>query len=609
MAEPVVHARARASADLLPIRMCNEFVYCPRLFHLEHVQGIFIESADTIEGSAQHARAKKRGRRFGVAPTSDDAPAECVSGIPRSLAVESESYGVTGKIDFVEVNQESVIVVETKRGRAPASDEARWGDHAIPVAVWPADLAQVGLYMAVLREYGLPCDEGHVLYRESNVRRTVPWSAALERFLLDVVSQARATSRLPCPPDPLIDSPKCVRCSLHEACLPDEHHVLVAQAAGEPTGDVRRIVAGRDDRAVLHATTPGTVIRKDGDSLVACLPSGVSERVPLKDLQHVALFGRVQLTQPCLTHLIRTGIPVSHHTGAGRLVGMTTPLSTVNIVVRRAQYRTSDDPRRSLEAARAFVLAKIRNQRTILRRYRRGTTTAIEEEAGGDLPGWAGGASPDALTERVDAMAATGRALRRMQVALRAAERAEAVETLRGYEGEAANQYFAALPSILPAAWRGDFGGRSRRPPRDRVNAMLSFGYALLVRETTAALARVGLDPMLGLYHTVIPGRPALALDLMEPFRPAWVDTSMLRLLATGGIERDDFHCAGVGVSLSARGRRRVIRAYERRGDELTTHPRFGYRMSYRRIVELEARVLAKWLVGEIDALEPLWTR
>lgn len=173
-----------------------------------------------------------------------------------------------------------------------------------------------------------------------------------------------------------------------------------------------------------------------------------------------------------------------------------------------------------------------------------------------------------------------------MTGALRRADNARDLDILRGHEGEAAAAYFAALPAILPAPWQSDFCGRSRRPPRDRVNALLSFGYALLTRDATAAAARVGLEPMLGFLHVVHPGRPALALDLIEPFRAAWVDTAVLRLLATRGISRD-----------------------ERRADELTTHPRFGYRMSYRRLLELEARVLGKWLVGEIDRYTPLWTR
>jgi len=201
------------------------------------------------------------------------------------------------------------------------------------------------------------------------------------------------------------------------------------------------------------------------------------------------------------------------------------------------------------------------------------------------------------------------RALRAMQQALRRAGLAGDLDVLRGCEGEAAACYFAALPAILPAPWQQDFVGRSRRPPRDRVNALLSFGYSLLTRDATAAAARVGLDPMLGFLHTVVPGRPALALDLMEPFRAAWVDTAVLRLLATRGIDREDFVFTSAGVSLTDRGRNALIGAYERRAEELTTHPRFGYRMAYRRLLELEARVLGKWLVGEVEHYTPIWTR
>ena len=138
---------------------------------------------------------------------------------------------------------------------------------------------------------------------------------------------------------------------------------------------------------------------------------------------------------------------------------------------------------------------------------------------------------------------------------------------------------------------------------------MLSLGYALLCRDAVSACAQVGLDPMLGFLHTMIAGRPALAIDLMEPFRAAWVDTAVLRLLATHGIDRTDFHVSSLGVTLTDAGRRAFIDAYERRADELTTHPRFGYRMSYRRLLELEARVLAKWLLGEIEDYTPLRTR
>ena len=582
MGLPIVHASPRIDADLLPARMCNELVYCPRLFHLEHVQGIFVDSAETIEGTAQHERAERRGRRRATGASDDERPWS----LPRQLSLHSERLGVTGKIDFVEESPDSAVVVEAKRGKAPKHANHSWRDHELPYGAWPTDVAQVGIYMAILRDAGIPCDSAKVYYRASRTTVEIPWSSTIDLFVCEVIRVANEVSRAERAPQPLVDSPKCPGCSLHEVCLPDEHNWLqhTAQAPSRP----RRVLAGRDDRGVVYVMSPGTVVRKQGDSLLVCPRDTEPQRLPLGDVGHVALFGPSSITQPCLTHLMRHGVPISHHTSAGRLLATTQPLATVNIGIRRAQYRAADDPIRRLEAARAFVLAKIRNQRTVLRRHR-------------NKPTRDGGARRD------DGVIADS--LARMKIAHDAARRTDDIDALRGHEGDAAARYFAALPSLLPEVWRADFDGRNRRPPRDRINAMLGFGYALLVRDTTAALARVGLDPMLGLYHAMIPGRPALALDLMEPFRAAWVDTAILRLIATGGVSREGFYFSSAGVSMSDASRRRLVRAYERRGDEMMTHPQFGYRLSYRRLVELEARIFAKWLMGEVDALRPVWTR
>lgn len=599
--------------ETIPIRMCNELVFCPRLFHLEHVQGIFVESAETVEGSGQHERAARRSkvRRKDDAEPAIEAPADTPPWdtlIPRSMEFVSQAWGVHGRLDLVELTGDEVIAVEAKRGSAPASDQHRWQDFELPHRAWPADVAQLGLYMAVLRDAGLPCSEGRLFYRRNGVHTIVEWSGELERFLRAVVAEARRVRTLEVAPDPLSDSPKCVGCSLHGVCLPDEHHALQAEATALREREVRRIIPGRDDRAVVHVTRPGTLVRKDGDALVVCPRDGEPDRLLLKDVAHVALYGPCQVTEQCMQMLLAQGVPVSHHTSVGRLLGISAPLLTQNVALRRAQYRCVEDPSRSLEAARALVLAKIRNQRTVLRRYGRGIEQSLDDEQG-DMPEWAAVDEPAANPDAPDPRARCAEALRDMQQALRRAQQAETADVLRGCEGEAAASYFAALPAILPTAWQQDFAGRTRRPPRDRVNALLSFGYSLLIRDATAAAARVGLDPMLGFLHTMIPGRPALALDLVEPFRAAWVDTAVLRLLATRGIDREDFTFSSAGVALTERGRNALIAAYERRADELTTHPRFGYRMAYRRLLELEARVLGKWLVGEIDHYTPIWTR
>ncbi|MBK8717447.1 MAG: CRISPR-associated endonuclease Cas1 [Deltaproteobacteria bacterium] len=657
MTETIINASAHEHADLIPVRMCNELVYCPRLFHLEHVQGVFRHSADTIEGKGQHERAKRRGSRLRVI---DDEPAaastidDLFALLPRRLALVSERLGIRGEIDLVEVHDGSVVVVEAKRGRAPRTDAHRWGPYELPVRAWPADLAQVVLYMALLRDHGLPCDQARLVYRGSHESVVVAWSDHLERFVHAVIAQARAVALCEHAPAPLVDSPKCPGCSLHDVCLPDEHNALLAEQAARAappqpdasrdpalppaaTGDadatntapqtledhealavaigvpanapVRRIVTGLEPRSVVHVLTPGSTVRKDGDALVVEDRRGGIERFVLPEVAHLALFGPVHVTQPCVQHLLRQGVAISHHTGAGRLLGTTAPLLTRNVGLRRAQFRVVDDPQACLEIARALVVAKIRNQRTVLRRHRRGLAVISDAVLGGDLPHWAGGPDPQVADARRDAQGAVAEALGRMQHALAAATRAVEVDRLRGHEGDAAACYFGALPAILPAAWRGELRGRSRRPPQDRINAMLSFGYALLVRDAVAACGRVGLDPMLGVFHTMIPGRPALALDLMEPLRAAWVDTAVLRLIATAGIVRDDFHCSLAGVELSDAGRRAMIRAYERRGDEQTTHPRFGYRMSYRRLLELEVRILAKVFAGELRHYTPMWTR
>lgn len=619
MDAPVLPSPPREHADLIPARMCNELVYCPRLFHFEHVQGLFVESADTVEGDAQHERAatrtsKKAKPKPADEPPEDDAPPW---DIPNTLSFIAPKLGVVGKLDTLEVEGDEVIVVEAKHGRAPKFDRHTWNDHVLDFGAWPADVAQVAIYIAMLREHGLDCSQARIYYRKSKTSRTVTWSSDLERFVHDIIRQANQVALQDTPPEPLLDSPKCVGCSLHGICLPDEHHALKRLELTEtrehtptpPSEPARRIVPARDDKSVLHLMSPGTLLRKRGDSLVVCLRTGEEHKVPVKDVGHVAIYGPASITQPCTAHLLRSGVPISHHTSAGRLLGLTHSVMTLNVGTRRAQFRAADDPARCLEASRAWVLAKINNQRTILRRYRKGAEAIGHEELGGDLPEWAGGVLPDEALRREQTRAAVDLAIRDMKVARDAARRTDDIDALRGHEGDAAARYFFAYPAILPPAWKSDFNGRSRRPPRDRVNAMLSFGYALLMRDAAAALTRVGLDPMLGLFHTLRPGRASLALDIMEPFRAAWVDAAMLRLIATGGIRRDHFAVTSAGVTLSDSGRRRVVAAYERRGDELTTHPHFGYRASIRRLLDLDVRVFGKWLLAEVPGVVPFTTR
>jgi CRISPR-associated endonuclease Cas1 len=197
------------------------------------------------------------------------------------------------------------------------------------------------------------------------------------------------------------------------------------------------------------------------------------------------------------------------------------------------------------------------------------------------------------------------------------AERAHDLAQLLGIEGNSAARYFRHFNEMLALPnghaenedWRFDFARRSRRPPTDPVNALLSYGYSLLTRNTAVTLTAVGFDAYRGFYHQPRYGRPALALDLMEPFRPLLVDSTVLTAINNGEVGLNDFVRAGNSVSLNERGRRSFIAAFERRLSQDTTHPIFGYAAQYRQIIEIQARLLARHLLGEIDRYPNLTTR
>jgi CRISPR-associated protein Cas1 len=262
-------------------------------------------------------------------------------------------------------------------------------------------------------------------------------------------------------------------------------------------------------------------------------------------------------------------VPVSYHTGGGWHVGTFTPTSGHNVITRIAQHRAAADPAASLALARAFVHAKVLNSRVMLRRN------------GVDVP---------------------AETLLRMQELAGDAERSTNIDQLLGIEGSAARFYFQSFGRMLKGELRERFAfdGRNRRPPKDPVNALLSFAYACLTRELTVITAGLGLDPYVGFMHQPRYGRASLALDLMEEFRPVLADSVVINAINNGVVGPEDFLVRPTGVALSDGARGRFIEVYERRMDEVATHPRFNTRLSYRRILELQARFLGKVLLGDL---------
>jgi CRISPR-associated protein Cas1 len=249
-----------------------------------------------------------------------------------------------------------------------------------------------------------------------------------------------------------------------------------------------------------------------------------------------------------------------------------------NAYDRAAQFAAASQPGRCLSFAQEIVAAKGSNQRTLLRRN---------------------GQAPD-------------RTLREMNDLIDRVPSVESAEQLLGFEGSIAAHYYQHFRTMLrprdfDSEW--DFAQRNRRPPRDPINAMLSFGYALLTKECTVALLAEGLDPWWGLYHRPRHGRPALALDLMEPYRPLIVDSAVVTAVNTGMVKAKDFTVSKAGCMLNSTARKAMVRAYEARLDQLMTHPMFEYRSSWRSLIRVQARLLSRWLRGDVPRYESIVTR
>jgi CRISPR-associated protein Cas1 len=572
----------RALPDYLPARMINEFVYCPRLFYYEQVQGVFVESADTIEGSVQHRRVDKEG---GAAPAPDAQPEELV--VARSITLSSEKHKVIAKLDLAEFAEGKATPVDYKHGRPMSVQDG--------YEPWPADRVQLAVQALVLRANGYRCEEGIVFYTKSRQRVRVVFDDVVMGEAERAIEDAWRTAASDQLPPPLIDSPKCPGCSLVGICLPDETWNLQApqsqvttmqlelfevlpnqtRATAPPNKEPRLLMTARTDQRPLYLNTQGLRVGKSSGVLRVTEKDSVVQDVRIAETCQVNLMGNIQISTQALHALCEDEVPVCYFSQGGWFYGITTGMNTKNVFLRKSQYRLADEPWFCLWLAQKLVAGKIRNQRTMLLRNH------IE------VP------KP---------------ALRDLKSLANRAEQADKLEELLGLEGAAGRIYFGQFGGMVKAdnggesdpAFRFDFQSRNRRPPKDGTNALLSLAYSLLVKDLTVTCYAVGFDPMVGFYHQPRHGRPALALDLMEPLRPLVADSAVLTAINTRMVSPKDLVRAGDAVSLTSDGRRGFFRAYELRMDTLVTHPLFNYRVSYRRLLEIQTRLLAKLIDHEI---------
>jgi len=552
---PLPPPPVKDEVPLVPARMVNEWVYCPRLAYLEWIEGEWADSADTVQGKRAHARVDKLGKQL---PSPDELGEETFK--TRSITLSSEHLGVIAKMDVLEIKEKIVIPVDFKKGKRPH----------VAVGAYEPERVQVCTQAMILEDNGYEVPQGALWYIGSREKVPVLLDKELRNKTISAISDLRTAAYSGQRPPPLENSPKCTRCSLASICLPDETNLFRKKYTP------RSINPSYDPALPLYIQAPGAKLRKSGEQLIVETEENSIE-VPIIDVSQVILLGPVSVTTYALHSLMNNEISVSWFSTGGWFIGHTIGTGNGNVAVREAQYRCAFDKDKCLALSSELVAAKVQNSRTMLRRNWR----TERDKTNKDQP------------------------LKKLKRIVKQASKAKNIQQLLGIEGEAAAIYFSSFENMLALHPRKNlanfsFSTRNRRPPTDPVNAMLSLAYALLTKTFTIAISSVGLDPYMGFYHRPRHNRPALALDLMEPFRPIVADSCVIQSINNGEIKPKDFIFNGPACSLKTNGRKALIAAFERRMEQETTHPVFGYQVSMRRLINVQVRLMARHLQGEI---------
>lgn len=569
------------------------------------VEGVFLPSADTEHGAGEHRRvdqpsamtpqvdkSTRPGKQVKKLEEDENDPERPRS--IRSLALTSQRLGLTATLDLAEIEGTRAIPVEYRKGRprhdslagAEPTDEMMEEPQLLHAPEpWPTDRVQIGLQVLLLEEAGYTVPETYLYYAAEKLRLKVSVDDALRNEAIDVLEAAKRTAGGP-RPSPLLNDSKCPKCSLQPICLPDEINQQRLSAGGTK-GDSeeltpRKLWPPRDDGIHVVLQREGVRVGVRGQSVRITDKDGTAVReFPLANMESLAVLGGVQVSTQALAVFADQEVPVAFLSGAGRLTAMMDPLGPTSAAVRAAQVRMLDRPERSLELARAVTVAKIANQRTLLMRNHAGLPSGVAVD---------------------------------LQASVESATKATTMDELRGHEGNAAAIYFAHFAGMFKEGVkeigaRFDANGRQRRPPPDPINSIISFGYSMLTNECVAALRLASLEPTIGSLHATRPGRPALALDLMEPFRPLIADSVAISAINRGELTEGHFLNTASGCAMTDAGRKAFFSAYGRRMDTEVTHPVFEYRLSYRRMLMLHARLIAAWLLEEVPTLAFLTTR
>ena len=548
----------------MPVRRLHNYLYCPRLFYLQWVEDLFVENADTASGSAVHKRVDEPShlREQDLDITERAAL--------RSVAVHSESLGLTGIVDLIEDTGNGRQLLDYKRG-APRRDED--GN----LVAKENDAAQLASYALLLREEGIEIARAAVYYAAEKKRVAVPLTDALFASTLQTLHEAREVAASGVCPPPLRNDPRCLHCSAYSVCLPNESSYWAGLLPDAPKDKDPPRPPG-DEGEIVIVQNPRAYVGRRGGELTVTLEGEILTKHPLEQLQAVYIFGAVQMSTQAVQGCLERSIPIAYFSPAGRFLGLTSGLPSSGTDARQGQYRLFGEPGLRAKLAASILSAKIHNQRVLLMRN---------------------GVAPKAVLEQLAAL--------RDQ----AGSGDYTLDSLRGFEGRAAALYFEHFGTMLKgtAFENFDFNGRNRRPPQDPVNALLSQGYSILAKELAGMCHAVGLDPFLGFLHQPRYGRPALALDLMEEFRPLLADSVAISLLNRRELDVGDFTRTTRGTFMGDEARKQFWRAWFRRMDTEVSHPQFGYKMSYRRMLDVQTRQFWRFCRGEATEYHAFTTR
>jgi CRISPR-associated protein Cas1 len=532
---------------LIRVMALHALAYCERLFYLEEVEEIRLADASVYAGRSLHHELRQTEEEFAEWTTFE---------------LCSETLGITGKVDSLRRRDGSLIPYEHKKGK-PRRDGKK-------ATAWPSDILQVSAYgMLIEEETGQQINEGRIRYHAENITIRVPLDEVARQTVVNAVTRARQLRNSTDRPSVTGDDRLCIRCSLAPVCLPEEDRL-----AGNPDWEPVRLFPADREAKTIHVVEPKAHISRSGDTLQIKIEDNVCRNIPIREIGALVLHGYPQITTQAL-HLCARNEVLVHWISWGEyyVAGLTPGAGTVQRRLR--QYQALADPGICLRLGRKLTMAKIESELRYLLR---------------------------ATREKNRDIAGVNEAIQVMRSSLKQISRAEGVDVLRGYEGLAGQSYFSVIPSLLkedlPESLR--FSGRNRRPPRDRFNALLSYGYALLYQAVMQAVLAVGLEPALGFFHTPRSSAYPLVMDLMELFRvPIW------DMILIGSVNRmqwhqdDDFDIAGGRFWLSDAGRKKAITLFEKRLEETWKHPVVGYSLSYARLIELEVRLLEKEWTGQ----------